>query len=518
MDPAPGFIKGEQMAFKPGSASEDGMLDAPRHPVVRAAACVAAALVAALAAPRTARAYEERLHQLIGERCLPRTLPADLGHATAADLEELRSATWRAGASHPDAAVRERFLSYYPSERGFDAWAWKEFLGLTPEARVVGADVLPDGPADARELLAFSSRLPDDDRRNVERFAHDGERRVRRDASGNPVPLDPAQLHMGALRGLSSQAWAHYGLPRVAFSDSPDVLKTEPWRWAYPPTAMAFAPDMAQAHTDVALAAATAGTPGGLAVAHAWLGAAHHYLEDVANQIHTLQAVYPFFVDAKIESWKENVLSLWGWLRPRPGFEEIGLGIIKNHHLFLEDLWSARVFDAAEGRAAAPGVTAGLAALATGDAGEEAALDGLHLDPAGPFARRITEQLVEASSREGGEVYLAARDIASPRLSKAGYVYRAGTADAEVRPSPDAARLARFYELEARGFARAASAVRRHVRLFEEEVARAGRSEADRIAVRGAVLRRLVADRMAARDGAEARLAAWLAASAIRDR
>ena len=119
---------------------------------------------------------------------------------------------------------------------------------------------------------------------------------------------------------------------------------------------------------------------------------------------------------------------------------------------------------------------------------------------------------MEASSREGGDVYLAARDIARPRLSKARYVYEAGTADAELRPSPDPARLARFYELEARGFARAASAVRRHVRLFDEEVARAGRSEADRLAVREAALRRLVADRMAARDAEEARLAAWLAA------
>ena len=431
------------------------------------------------------------------------------------DVDELRSATWRAGAGHPDPAVRERFVARYPSERQFDGWAWKEFLGLTPEARVVGVDVLPDGPADARLLAARSSRLPDDDERNVERFAHDPERRVRRDASGKPIPLDPAQLHMGALTGLSSQAWAHYGLPKLAFSDSPDVLKADPRRWAYPPTAKAFAPDMAQVHTDLALAAATAGTPGGRALAYVWLGAAHHYVEDVANQIHTLQAVYPFFVDAKMESWKENLFSLWGWLRPRPGFEEIGLGIIKNHHLFLEDLWSARVHEAAEGGPAAPGAAAGLLALAAGDAEEEAALDALRLDPAGPFAREITEQVVDASSREGADVYLAARDIARPRLSRARHVYEAGTADAELRPSPDPARLARFYELEARGFARAASAVRRHVRLFDEEVARAGRSEADRLAVREAVLRRLVADRMAAREAGEERLAAWLAARGI---
>jgi hypothetical protein len=477
----------------------------------------ALALLSALAlAASPARAYEERVHQVIGERALPATLPRDLARPTPADVDELRIATWRAGAGHPDPGVRARFLARYPTERQFDGWAWKEFLGLTPEARVVGADVLPDGPPDARTMLAISSRLPDDDARNVERFAHDPERRVRRDGSGKPVPRDPAQLDMGALTGLSSQAWAHYGLPRVEFSDSPEVLKTDPRRWAYPPTARAFAPEMAQVHTDVALAAATAGTPGGRALAYVWLGAAHHYVEDVANQIHTLQAVYPFFVDAKIESWKENLLSLWGVLRPRPGFEEIGIGIIKNHHLFLEDLWGARVTEAADGRSTVPGAVAGLSALATGDSEEEAALDALRLDPAGPFAREITEQVVDASSREGGDVYLAARDIARPHLSKARIVYVAGTADAEVRPSPDPARLARFYELEARGFARAASAVRRHVRLFDEEVARAGRSEADRLAIREAVLRRLVADRMAARDAEDARLAAWLAARGLK--
>jgi hypothetical protein len=476
------------------------------------------ALSAALAAPDLARAYEERLHQIIGERALPATMAGELARATQRDVDELRLATWRAGASHPDAAVRARCLARYPAEERFDAWAWKEFLGLTPEARVMGIDALPDGPRDVRGILALSSRFPDDDRRNVERFAHGADRSVRRDRSGKPIPLDPAQLDMGALTGLSSQAWAHYGLPDLAFSDSPDVLKTEPRRWAYPPTAKAFAPDMAQMHTDVALAAATSGEPGGSALACVWLGASHHYLEDVANQIHTLQAVYPFFVDARIERWKENLFSLWGWLRPRPGFEEIGIGIIKNHHLFLEDLWGARVTDAAEGRNAVPGAVAGLTALSTGDAGEEAALDALRLDPSGPFARRIAAQVIDLSSREGGDVYLAARELARPRLSKAGYVYQAATADAELRPSPDPAQLDRFYALEARGFARAASAVRRHVRLFDEDVARASRSGGDRIAVREMALRRLVADRMAARDAEEARLAAWLAAKNVKAR
>jgi len=473
---------------------------------------------AALAMPGPGFPYEEPVHQIIGERALPATLPRDLARPTMADVDELRAATWRAGASHPDPAVRARFLSRFPSEPGFDGWAWKELLGLTPEARVVGIDALPEIGQDARAVVAFSSRLPDDDKRNVERFAHGADRRVRREAAGQPIPLDPTQLDMGALTGLSSQAHAHYGLPALQFSDSPDVLKADPRRFAYPPTAKAFAPEFAQMHTDVAIAAATSGTPGGRALSWVWLGAAHHYIEDVGNQVHTLQAVYPFFVDAKMQTWKENVLSLWGLLRPRPGFVEIGIGIIKNHHLFLEDLWGARVADAASGRPAPAGAAAGLAALAAGDAQMEAALDARALASSGPFSQAIAEELVEASSREGGDVYLAARDIANPRLSRSRYVYEARTADVELRASPDPARIARFYELEARGFARAASAVRRHVLLFQEEEARAGGSEKARLGVRDAALWRLVASSLDAMDAREKRLSDWLSTRAVTPR
>lgn len=483
----------------------------------RRAACVAVLLLAG-AAPSTARAYTEQVHQVIGERALPATPGGPPAPVTQADLDELRRATWRAGHDHPDAGVRARFRARWPTEEGFDAWAWKELLGLTPEARVVGLDVPPPQAGDARELLAVASRWPDADARNAERFAHGPDRQVLRDAGGKPIPLDPAQLDMGSLTGLSSQAWAHYGLPDVQFSDSPDVLKTDPRRWAFPPTAKAFSPEVGQVHADVALAAATSGTPGGRTLGLAWLGASHHFVEDAANQIHTLQAVYPFFVDAKIESWKENLFSLWGLLRPRPGFVEIGIGIIGNHHLFLEDLWSARLDDAIAGRPAGQGAVPGLAALAAGDAAEEAALDALRLDPAGPVTRLVTAQVVDVSSREGADVYLAARDVASPRLSRARYVYRPGTADAELRASPDPARLAAFYELEARGLGRAASAIRRTTRLYEEMLARAGRSEADRIAVRDATLQRLVASRLDARDAEDARRAAWLAAKGITPR
>src|SRR5262249_53778669 len=230
-----------------------------------------------------------------------------------------------------------RFLARYPT--AFDRWSFKEFLALAPEAQVFGIDRMPTG-ATAGALLVVGAREPDEDRRNQERFAHDAQRRPLVDRYGEQVPLDPAQLDMGALHGISSQAYAHYGLWRGPRTDETDVLKKEPWRWSYPPTAQTFAPEFAQEFTDLALCATALGKPG---LGYLSLGQADHYIGDVANQIHTVQAVYGFFYDAKIESYKEELRSLGGLLRSRPDFVTIGVGIIKNHHLLSEDLWSKRV-------------------------------------------------------------------------------------------------------------------------------------------------------------------------------
>ncbi len=467
-------------------------------------------LAAAAAGAPAARAYEQALHQFIGERVLPADLPGDLVEPASDDVDALRHAIWRAGAGHPDPAVRSRFLARFPGEAVFDAWALKELLGLTPEARVAGIDAPPELGLDARLATAVASRWPDDDRRNVERFAHDAERHVRHDEWGRPLPADPAQLDLGALTGLSSQAHAHYGLPRLSFSDSPEVLKAEPRRFASPPNARAFAADFAQVHTDLALAAAATGTPGGRALAWCFLGNAHHYLEDVANQIHTLQAIYPFFVDAKLQSLKEEALSAGGLLRPRPAFLDIGIGIIKNHHLFLENLWAKRVREAAAGQPAHPRVSAGIEALGRGDSDLERVLGARTLGPREPFGRAIAEEVIEASSREGGEVYEVARDLARSRLSRSRYEMADGTdPDLELRQPPDPARLDRFYELEGRGLARAATAVRLHTRLFREAVAEAERSEEGRQAISRLALERLVASATVALDQRESRLATF---------
>jgi hypothetical protein len=430
-----------------------------------------------------AHAYEERIHRLLEERALA---AAVLDLAVSSEAASIRSLVWRAGAEHPDAEVRRRFLARWPTE--WDDWSFKEFLGLTPEAKVVGIDVLPGPAARVRDVLVPAASQPDEDRRNQNRFAHDKDRNVREDAWKRPLPADPAQLDMGPLKGLASQAYAHYGLPKVALTDDPAVLKMEPRRWAYPPTARAFAPAFAQMFTDLALVAAARG---GERDPMAWLflGHAHHYLADVCNQIHTLQAIYDFFYDAKIESFKEEFFTLGGLVRPRRGFVSIGIDIIGNHHLLSEDLWSKRVLEAK-----IPEVQAALDGLAHGDDKLEQQLGKV----TGPdFARAMTEIVVDASSFEGGAAYQAIRELAVRRLSRAGEKFDDGMdPDESVRPDADKLAFAHYYQLQAAGFARAGTALRRHVAAFRAAI---GTNAAER----------LVATQLAALDEREARLAGY---------
>ncbi|MBI4511790.1 MAG: hypothetical protein HY698_19305 [Deltaproteobacteria bacterium] len=394
------------------------------------------------------------------------------------DVDLLRREIWGAGISHPDPKVRSHFVQRYPTFESFDSWSLKEFLGFNPDRPVLGLDAIPDlGPSPTvGTALSQGARHPDDDRRNQERFAHDGDRRVRLDPHGNPFPADPVQLDMGPLRGTASQAYAHYGLPKIPFSDDPDVLRREPRRFAYPPTARAFAAEFAQMHSDLALCAATLGRSGGVTLGWLFLGNAHHYIEDVANQIHTLQAIFEFFVDAKIESYKEELRSLGGLLRSRPTFVSIGVDIIKNHHLLAEELFAKRVREHVAGKWSHPGVEEALGAILQGDSALEQALDARKLDVDGPFARYIAEEVIDASSREGAEVYRLIRRLAQRRFSRLVGRFETGMdPDEALVPKPDQATLAQFYRLQGAGFARAGSALRRHVSLYSAalELARA---------------------------------------------
>lgn len=472
-------------------------------------AALALGCVGAVAAP--VHAYNEAIHSLLDERATPPEVAARaVAPPTVAAMDALRATLWRVGSTHPDAGVRAEFLRRWPDEPRFDRWAVKELLGLTPEHEIFGIDRLPEGVGGTvGALLVAGAREPDDDRRNRERFAHDAARVVKKDRWDRPIPLDPKQLDLGARSGTASQAWAHYGLPKVEFSPEPAVLKSEPWRWSYAKDPRAFAPDFADTHTELALVAASLDDPAAEGLAWLIVGQAHHYVEDVANQIHTLQAIYPFFFDAKLQSIYEDLRSVGGLLRARPSFVDVGIQIITNHHLVGEDLFATRVADAVAGKDVPPGVAAALDAIQAGDAALERDLDALALVADQPFAGKITQAVIERSSREGGLLYEATRAVVSARLSKANVAYEEPPAETWARRHATAAEWATFYDLQRRGFARAGSALRRHVALVEQALAPGRADPAVRRAKGDAVAARLIATRLTVMTEVEARLAAW---------
>jgi hypothetical protein len=438
-----------------------------------------------------ARAYDQRIHEFLSRGSYAGPALVDNGRdATAAAA--LRARLWRAGAE-ASPGVRARFLARYPQPERFDAWEIKRFLALNPDKPIAGLDdtPLPTG-SDGVALYALASRLPDDDERNRDRLRHDDARRVVRDSFGRPLPEDPATLEMGSLTGLSSQAHAHYGLPHIQFSDDPEVLKRDPRRFAIPPSVHTFGADFAETYTALAVVASRLDGDDRLAILFA--GAAAHHIEDVANQIHTVQVgLYDFFVDAKLESIKRELASVGGLLGARPTFVSIGIDIISNHHALSEALYAKHLL--------APGdPVAALTRDAPPDAELTAALAGLPTACAPGFGRAITEALIERSSREGPEVYRAIRAVAARRYSRAGVHFGENDdPDAALVPGAD---LSRFYALETRGARRADQALAAWWTRFVL-CRSAPASAVDAFAAR------LVEERLDALEAAESRARTW---------
>jgi hypothetical protein len=206
-------------------------------------------LVAALL-PLPALAYNERVHAFITRRALPIDLP--VAPPTQEDLDTFRAQFWVRASAH------EAFAARYPTIHDFTAWDFKQFLMLDPAARVHGFDLASDDDAGTlAALLERASRWPDDDARNRDRYLRDPRtHEIVRASDGSPMPYDPATLDFGSLTGTTSQGHAHYGLVDGPLSDDPEVLKTEPWRFAVPPTAHAYGPEFVRLYTDLAAFAA----------------------------------------------------------------------------------------------------------------------------------------------------------------------------------------------------------------------------------------------------------------------
>jgi hypothetical protein len=428
-----------------------------------------AILLCAVSLP--AAAYSEAIHALLTRRAFADRaawLAEPLAPPTQADLDAFRALFWRTAAQLPEPALRAKFQSRWPSEQAFTGWEFKRLFMLDPAAAVHGFDLVDARPMARGDLLAAASRWPDDDERNRHRYLRGADHAVVRAPDGSPIPYDPATLDFGSLTGTTSQGHAHYGLVTGPLSDDPAVLKKEPWRFAVPPTAHAYGAELAQLYTDLALLAAGSDLPSREWLAACFAGAAFHHIEDVGNQIHTVQVgIYEFFRDAWVQSKLRDLRTLGGVFGERRSLRRIGLRLIANHHLFSEDLFAKRVLaNAPEVRAAVDGLDR-----------DDPALAG-KVPPAGDFGRAIAQATIDLSSREGGEVYRLAYRLTAPTLRDGmGHEYDGSAGDdpdTYLRADPGA--LAAFYELERRGLRRATTALRLWEARFD--AARAGAAPA----------------------------------------
>ena len=424
-----------------------------------------AVLLCAVSLP--AFAYNEAIHALVTRQAFASRaawLAEPVQAPTQADLDAFRGLFWRTAAQLPDPALRAKFLSRWPREEAFTAWEFKQLFMLDPAAKVHGFDLVDARTMPRGGLLAAASRWPDDDERNRHRYLRGADHEIVRAADGSPMPYDPATLDFGSLTGTSSQGHAHYGLVTGPLSDDPAVLKKEPWRFAVPPTAHAYGAELAQLYTDLSLLAAGSELPSREWLAACFAGAGFHHIEDVANQIHTVQVgIYEFFRDAWLQSKLRDLRTLGGVFGKRLSFRQIGIRLITNHHLFSEDLFAKRVL------AGAPEVRPALEALSSDDTRLAAGVA-----PGPDFGRAIAQATIDVSSREGGEVYRLAYRLSAKTLRDGlGHEYdgaKGDDPDDYLRPDPEA--LSAFYELEGRGLRRAATALRLWRSRFES--ARAG--------------------------------------------
>ncbi|HEY2031349.1 MAG TPA: hypothetical protein VGH20_19295 [Myxococcales bacterium] len=398
--------------------------------------------------PLPALAYNEAVHAFVTRRALSGPEFSDvLQPPTQADLDAFREAFARA--------------SGRPLR---DAYEFKELLMLDPAAQVHGFDLTPDDaqPMTRGELLEKASRWPDDDGRNRNRFFRDARREVVRAEDGSPIPYDPATLDFGGLTGTTSQGHAHYGLVSEPLSSDPKVLKKEPWRFAVPATAHAYGPEFVRIYTELAQLAGESGLASGPWLQAVFAGAAFHHLEDLCNQIHTVQVgIYEFFQAAFVQSKLQDLKTMGGVLGPRYSLKQVGLRLIANHHLLSEDLFAKRVAEAQGGAAAAGGTDRGGAGGA--DAGAAGGAPNLSRDdPA--IHGDLAAAIIQLSSREAPEAYRLAWTYSAKSLRDGihGHEYKDGDDPDQWVSSTKEARAAmdKAYALGWKGLSRAATAVR----------------------------------------------------------
>ena len=421
-----------------------------------------------LAAPAAALAYGVWVHAVLPVEVLSRLDPkftapiktTMVNGLADADLARFRQWFYTRATAITNKPVHDAFIKRYPTAASFDAKAFKAFLMMNPEAQVLGvdsfaavyrartkADVAQDPTApyqpgtkvSVATALEMGSVYPDLDRRNQDRLFRTPDGRVVLTAKGDTVPMDPMTLNWGRLTGLSSQAHAHIGLNHEHHSSDPGVLSLSPWNFVvaigFPTDSVeSYAEQNAQLYTDLSYLAELSGQPGADMLGDLYAGNAMHYIADVGNPIHTLQAgIEQFYTDATMQYWLSRFKTVFGLFGTTPSRNSIGLDILTNHHTFSEKLFQVELhqawrLDSMGRKDSIPATMRGvLDAMRNGDSNFKRVLDGIVLSNAAkkfypPFGSLIAGLVIDSSYQDGATIYRLTREIAVPQLHKVGVV------------------------------------------------------------------------------------------------
>ena len=426
------------------------------------------ALTAALlAAPSAVLGYGVWVHLIIPTEVLkdfkaavpvPAIRTTMIPGATDADLARFRTWFFSRAATISDTGVRRVFLKRYPTAASFEVKAFKEFLMINPEAKVLGVDSFaavyrartradvatdptrpytPGQRVTLETALRMGSVYPDLDRRNQDRLYRTADGRAVLTARGDTVPTDPMTLNWGNRTGLSSQAHAHIGLNHQKHSNDPGVLTMTPWNFVldfgFPTDSVeSYAEANAQLYTDLSYLASLGGGSGSEMVSALYGGAAMHYISDVGNAIHTLQAgVKDFYSDATWQYWIGRLKTVFGLFGSTPSRNSIGIDILTNHHtlsvnLFQGELREAMRLDSIGKKdSISPSMRGVLEKLRKGDDGFRRVLDAALLANSRkywypPYGSLIAAAVIDSSFEDGATIYRLTRTLAVPSLHQAG--------------------------------------------------------------------------------------------------
>ena len=426
-----------------------------------------ALVTALLAVPAAALAYGVWVHAVVTTEVIsrfdPKLAPAIKTTMvkeglTDADLARFRLWFYGRAAAIKDTTIHRAFIKRYPNAAAFDATAFKVFLMLNPEAQVLGVDSFaavyrsrrpndvaldptrayqPGQRVTIATALEMGAVYPDIDRRNQDRLYRTPDGRVALTARGDTVPMDPMTLNWGRLTGLSSQAHAHIGLNHEHHSSDPSVLSMTPWNFViaigFPTDSVeSYAEQNAQLYTDLSYLAMLSGGSGSEMLSDLYAGNAMHYVEDVGNAIHTLQAgVEQFYADATMQYWLSRFKTVFGLFGSTPSRNSIGLDILTNHHTFSEKLFQVELqqawrLDSLGKRDSISASMRGvLDAMRNGDPMFKRVLDGAVFSNAAkkwypPFGSLIAGAVIDSSYQDGATIYRLTREIAVSRLHKLG--------------------------------------------------------------------------------------------------